>query len=358
MRTLSRPNRAAASDLSSALVLSLDFELHWGYRDKKTVNGSYEANFRGARMAIPKMLDLFRRFGMSATWAIVGFLFAETKQELIKYSPRVKPSYAKPDLYPYDEEIGMSEKEDPFHYAGSLIKLIRECPGQEIGSHTFSHYYCLEPGQDRKAFSADMASAVSIAASKGIKLTSLVFPRNQVNSSYGDILIEHGILCYRGTQQSWMYRNKTKCRRLKKVFRLIDAYFNIAGAHTTCWQEMASPEGGLCNLPGNFFLRPYTPGLGALEPVRLKRITESMTYAARNKEVIHLFWHPHNFGVNTHKNLHFLERILGHYQWLHERFGMESMTMSEVAQRSRASLPDVVESREPYLPSDASVRFS
>src|SRR5208282_1335648 len=33
----------------------------------------------------------------------------------------------------------------------SLVDLIVDTPGQELGSHTFSHYYCLEPGRQSKA---------------------------------------------------------------------------------------------------------------------------------------------------------------------------------------------------------------
>src|SRR5262245_13071649 len=57
-----------------ALVISLDFELHWGVRDKRPVDGSYRENLLGAREAIPRMLDLFEEFGIAATWATVGFL--------------------------------------------------------------------------------------------------------------------------------------------------------------------------------------------------------------------------------------------------------------------------------------------
>ena len=58
-----------------ALVISLDFELHWGVRDKRPVDGPYRENLLGAREAIPQMLDLFEEFGVAATWATVGFLF-------------------------------------------------------------------------------------------------------------------------------------------------------------------------------------------------------------------------------------------------------------------------------------------
>jgi hypothetical protein len=70
-----------------AFVISLDFELHWGVRDHEPPDGPYHANLLGARKAIPRLLELFEHYGISATWAIVGFLFAESREERRKFEP-------------------------------------------------------------------------------------------------------------------------------------------------------------------------------------------------------------------------------------------------------------------------------
>ena len=56
------------------LIVSLDFELHWGVRDVKTV-AQYRENLLGVRRAIPALLATFADYGIHATWATVGFLF-------------------------------------------------------------------------------------------------------------------------------------------------------------------------------------------------------------------------------------------------------------------------------------------
>ncbi len=61
-----------------------------------------------------------------------------------------------------------------------------------------------------------------------------------------------------------------------------------------------------------------------------------MMDAARNNRLFHLWWHPHNFGVNLEQNLTFLTRVLNEYSGLRERYGMLSLTMSEVANRVEA----------------------
>jgi hypothetical protein len=66
-----------------------------------------------------------------------------------------RPRYRDSRLDPYDGAVGEGEADDPLHFAPSLIGRIRATRRQEISTHTFSHYYCLEPGQDRQAFRAD-----------------------------------------------------------------------------------------------------------------------------------------------------------------------------------------------------------
>src|SRR6266487_5798938 len=69
---LSPPRRRAVQ--YGALVISLDFELLWGVRDKRTI-ADYGANILGVRRVIPALLDLFAERNIACTWATVGLLF-------------------------------------------------------------------------------------------------------------------------------------------------------------------------------------------------------------------------------------------------------------------------------------------
>src|SRR5690606_35067847 len=123
-------------------------ELHWGVRDHQPPDGPYRPALLGAREAVLRTLDLFARYDVAATWATVGFLFARSRDELRRYTPALRPHYADGRLDPYDEPVGEGEHDDPIHYAPSLIARIRETPRQELATHTFSHYYCGDPGAD------------------------------------------------------------------------------------------------------------------------------------------------------------------------------------------------------------------
>src|SRR5688572_25767733 len=151
----------AGADRSGAFVISLDFELYWGVRDVLGVNGAYRKNLVGEHEAIPRMLELFEEFGIAATWATVGLLFADSKATFDEFRPAVLPRYNNVELSPYAEVFENSSAGNSIHHAPHLIDIIKKTPGQEIGTHTFSHYYCLEDGQTAESFDADIKSAVA-----------------------------------------------------------------------------------------------------------------------------------------------------------------------------------------------------
>lgn len=319
-------------DQKGALVLSLDFELYWGLRDIFALEVCRET-LLGVRTAIPALLELFARHSIHATWAAVGLLFFETRQALMEGLPKVRPDYADGifSIYPHLLTIGADESHDLFHLAPSLIKLIAAQPDQEIGTHTFSHYYCLEKGQDKEAFRADLRAAVAAAGSYQLALQSLVFPRNQYNADYIEVCKEVGIKAYRGIQSSWIYsaienRNESMARR---GLRLLDSYLNLSGHN--CYAKEQITAQFPCNIPASRFLRPYSRKLKLLEGLRLKRIVDDLTYAAKHGLVYHLWWHPHNFGLDLEENIGFLERILQQFEVLRESHGMQSFSMTGLA---------------------------
>ena len=326
-----------------ALVISLDFEIHWGVRYRYSATGPYRENLLGVRRAVPEILRQFEEFDVAATWATVGFLFARSRDELRKFSPAVRPAYRDPTLSPYEEQVGDGEEDDPFHYAPSLIKAIADTRGQEIATHTFSHYFCLEPGQTRDAFRADLASAMAIADQYGIPLRSIVFPRNQHNADYDDVLRSAGIRCIRGNTLGWMNRatRVEDTTLLMRVGRVLSAYVPVSGLYTVPWHGLVQSN-GLCNVPASFFLRPYSPRLRHLDSLRLRRIAQRIHRAAVAREIVHLYWHPHNFGVYLKENISILRAILETFARYRDSHGLRSLSMGDVAD---VVVPDEVENQ-------------
>jgi hypothetical protein len=178
---------------------------------------------------------------------------------------------------------------------------------------------------------ADLKAAIAIAEKWGISIKSIVFPRNQYNAAYLQVCTELGITSIRGNEQSWLYEPRPfeKETLLRRALRLTDAYFNITGHH--CYTNDFMKASRPFNIPASRFLRQYKPRLKMLEGLRLRRIKNSMTHAAKNGLTYHLWWHPHNFGINQQENIIFLEKVLQHYQLLHRQYGFANCTMAALA---------------------------
>ena len=280
----------------ATLIISLDFELYWGVRDKRTLK-NYRKRLLGVRQVVPRMLSLFKQNNIHATWATVGFLFHKTKSDLLKNLPDYLPQYSEKNLSPYQEikNIGKNEDEDPFHFAGSLVEKIQNSPFQEIGTHTYSHYYCLESGQNKKSFTSDLETAIRVAKARGIILSSIVFPRNQVNNSYLKICKNLGIVAYRGNKQNWMHKGVPDKKNflIRRGGRLIDSYFP-----TTRDKQTFIEKEGIINFPASRFFRSIKQQSMWHHHFQLRRILAGMRETAISGGIYHIWWHPHNFGLN------------------------------------------------------------
>lgn len=327
------------ADRPGALVISLDFELHWGIRDHVTRGDPLYARLSHARTAVADMLDVFVARDIRATWATVGFLFASTRDEIESYAPSQRPRYVRPELNPYVEPIGTDEEHDPEHLAASLVERIHSSAGQEVASHTFSHYYCLEPGQEESMFRADLAAAQAIALRRGLALTSLVLPRNQWNPNYAAAVVELGFRCIRGPQPSWSHKPRPGGHGMvHRGARLAETYCGVSPPPTTDWSKVLLPS-GLCDVPASAFLRPYAPDRRHLEPLRLARLRSGLRSAVRHGRIFHLWWHPHNFSQYRTENFALLEQILDEFDQLATSDGLQSLTMADVAAAVASSAP-------------------
>ncbi|MDP9203650.1 MAG: hypothetical protein M3P26_17235, partial [Gemmatimonadota bacterium] len=178
--------------------------------------------------------------------------------------------------------------------------------------------------------------AVRIAAARGIALKSIVLPRNQYNPAYEQILLDAGITAYRGNQPGWIYRPvaQRENNRFVRAARLLDNYGDLVRNSGSSWDGLLNPN-GMCNIPASFFLRPFSPSLARLEKLRYARITRTIGLAAERGRLVHIWWHPHNFGVNQENNLSFLRNILEYFSLMREQHGMRSLTMSEAGALAR-----------------------
>jgi len=307
-------------------TISLDFELFWGVRDHRTLE-NYGENIRNVHHVVPGLLELFSKYNVHCTWATVGFLFFSEKKEMTSYLPAQRPTYKKKeyDPYPYLEQ---NELEKIYHFAPSLIEQIKGTPGQEIGTHTFSHFYTLEKDTTIGQFKSDLRAAIAIAKEKGIEIKSIVFPRNQYSDEHIKACLEEGIKIYRGNELSGVY--KPIARENENIFRkgtrFADTYINMTGHH--CHAIPTASK--IINVPASRFLRPYNPTFKMIDGLKLRRIKQGIKFAANHGLIYQLWWHPHNFGKYMDENFKFLEQVLKYYHQQNRKGKIESQNMFEI----------------------------
>ena len=314
-------------------VISLDFELMWGVFDKRTIRG-YGNNVNGVHSVVPGMLALFKEYNIHVTWAAVGCLYYTELAKLKADLPVVKPQYSNKRYSAYSHVNTIDNVDFITYYSGlHLIEQIIETPGQEIGTHTFSHYYCLEEGQTIDSFRADIKKSIEKSKQFGLEIRSIIFPRNQYDNSYLKVCREEGILAYRGNEINFIQkpRGQKKLNVFIRALRFADTYINITGMNV--YRELEINDSGLVNVPASFFFRPFRKNSGILEYLKLKRYKKAMLTAARSGSLFHLWWHPHNFGSHQTENLAQLKEILDYYTILNKKFGMQSLHMGEVAEQ-------------------------
>lgn len=318
--------------MKGKFIISLDFELLWGLSgwNLKQID-AYKAHIEGARLALRQILDIFAHYDMKCTVAFVGGMNYDSLDEFSNVAPELHPHYSDSIFSSYDSLIPYlgTHFRLPLFFCKNVITELMDNQNVELASHTFSHYYCLEEGQNSTEFEADISTALSEAKKSGITLKTVIFPRNQVTDSYLRICSRYGLTHYRGNLENYLYRSEHTPKKysLRRVLRLLDTYINLSGYNTYTYPQKVN---GMINVPGSRFLRPYSASLSILEPLKISRIKNSMKHAALHSQIYHLWWHPHNFGINTNQNLEQLESICSYFHELNKKYDFQTIFISEI----------------------------
>ena len=324
---------------NGTLILSLDYELMWGCLEWSTPEAYGKTHVARVPVVIERILELLKKYEVKATFATVGMIMLANKQEALNSLPELVPSYEKQSCSPYENNYiqMVSEQEESLYFSPQTVELLKKNPFVEIGTHTYCHYYCDERGQTIEQFEADLKKAIEVAHRKGCPIKSIVFPKNQVREEYLKVCSEHGLICYRGNAKHFFSRPKSRFEGLKnRISRLLDTYIKISKPSSMPYANIEQIH-GMINVQASRMLRPYNSKLALLEPLKIKRICDEIRYAAQNKELYHLWWHPHNFGNNVDENIAMLEKILQVYKKCHDQYGMKSYSMLDFANQIKNS---------------------
>lgn len=314
---------------SGAFTISLDFELMWGVFDKRSVAG-YGRNIQGTRRAIERMLDVFDEFEIAVTWATVGLLLCKDQGEMLERMQAFGLDKARPDVVAYiRNHVGKDVDSDPYHFGADILEGILNTKHQELASHSFSHYGVQEPYASVDGFKADMQSMKQLFSDLDQPLCSHVFARNQMEESYIQVIADNNFKAYRGLPNHRLYKNQLPDQMglMIRIKRLMDSYLPLANTGVTELEQTS----GLLNTVASRFLRPWSSRLAVFQPMQMRRIQAEMSFAANNNGFYHLWWHPHNFGLDTDYQIKELRKLLQYFADLREKKNWQSQNMAALA---------------------------
>ncbi len=310
--------RCRASMMNGTITISIDFELRWGVHDQFGLDiERYRENLEEEPRIVPELLRLFEQYGVRATWATVGAIACVDWNDYFRRAP-APPRYSNPQ-FAFDPRNSDIDPDGRLHFAPGLIDLIAASPGQEIGTHTFSHLFLGEAGVTAQDATADLAAAVRIHEERiGARPVSLVFPRNQC--AFLEVVRANGILVWRGNERGW-YFNRNDSRSSSPLVRGL----HVADAINP-WTCRATPlEGDMTR--SSLFFRPALPDW--MWPLHLEKIRNSIS-AVKAGQIFHLWSHPHNFGTDRVRRLARLEQVLAVMAELARQRGLTFRNMSEL----------------------------
>lgn len=313
------------------LCISLDFEKFWGIHDVSKLK-DVEQNMLKVSDVVSKLLALFKKYDIHCTWAVVGLLGFSDLQTLKNSVKTKRVPYLDSNLSPFPLSKFELEKYNVNSFLGQAeINLIKQHKHQELASHTFSHYYCLEKGVDIENFTHDMTLFKKYILEE---VKSIVFPRNQIKDDCLNICAKEGVVAFRGNQKNKFWKNTsyTNEKLIQKIGRTLDAYIKISKDNLIEWQSLNVKTNGLVNIPASRFFKP-AKYFKLIESLKLSRIKKQMLKSAQTNQIYHLWWHPHNFSTNTAQNFEQLENLLIYFNQLKKDYGYQSLNMNEIAQQ-------------------------
>jgi peptidoglycan/xylan/chitin deacetylase (PgdA/CDA1 family) len=288
-----------------ALCISIDVEGAWGTWDKPTA-AYHDRCARHEAAIVRGLVELFDRFEVSATWAVVGRLL-----ELDESAAKTTSHGAK------------------IWYAPELVERVRAArTPQDIGSHSYAHVYF--GSTPREALREDLAAARRVHDRHGLPFASFVFPRNQVG--HVDLLRAAGVKVFRSVDHGWHIAVRERLgRNAGRVANLADKVLPVPPAVVQPVAH-ATEHGTVVELPSSMLLMARNGLRRAVHPaVAALKAKLGLTAASRGAGTFHLWFHPSNFYYDLERQLDTLGDIVKTAAQMRDRGEIEIRPMSSYA---------------------------
>lgn len=297
-----------------ALFISLDFELLWGAYGLRT-SKKFKKNVLTGKKAIPSIIQILNKYNVESTWACVGALALDNKNKLVTEFEYIDPKY--PDLKSfknYFKDVGNSEEDDPLHFGKQVIEEHLLSDKIELASHSFTHLRYLDQENREDVFDKDTYVSKKVLESIQKKqIETNIFPKNQYSLQALKLLKDRQFLSYR---PSTFFSGKRSTAGTKeesfsfKIKRILKETIPNSNQGEYTFQPHAQYV--------TRFLRPFKSKM--LSYYQLNIIKSELHFCALNQIDYHLWWHPHNFGINPKLSILQLETLLQYFDSLRDKF--------------------------------------
>jgi peptidoglycan/xylan/chitin deacetylase (PgdA/CDA1 family) len=315
-----------------AFVVSIDTEMAWGaahVRDGSGPRHPYEPE----RDLVARLLEVFERHGVPATWAIVAHLFLDHCERGADGRPHpelLRPAYPWLDEDWFAIDPCSTLEDEPFYYGRDMVEQIQACPvPQEIGCHGFSHVMIGDEGSSPEVFDSELAASARAAEGIGETPKSFVYPRNSL--AYMDRLAAHGYTSYRGPRAVPTFAGRPSWQR--SILGRIDKLHPLAGTAVLPSRH----ESGIWNVPQTYMMAPATQRPRVPVEVWVRRPIARLRQAARCRSVFHLWFHPYNITAAPERSIEALDRICARAARLRDAGRIDILSMEQLADQMARS---------------------
>jgi peptidoglycan/xylan/chitin deacetylase (PgdA/CDA1 family) len=280
------------------LTISIDLALAWSVWDTLTAEDLRLAE-TAERPICAALIELFDRYEVPATWAIVGALLDEASA---KSRPGGASCWYAPDI---------------------IDRLLHAKTAHEIGSHGGRHVeFGKVPASDARQ---DLEFVRAVHHVHALPLTSFVFPRNSVG--HLDLLAEAGMRTFRGLDMGWFSSAARISRLAGRAANFVDKVLPIVPSSVA-----PAKRGGLIEIPGSMLLLGRNgPRRFILPALTRAKLRLGLACARDTGGVFHLWFHPSNFYYRRDEQLATLAWFLEHAADEASRGHIELRTMGSYA---------------------------